>query len=166
MRILSLCSSWVVCSPETRVILRSAHRSASSGKRPLQMGSRSSSCFTIHWRCRADAGEIRRLVYACTGGRVAVEPPLLGSGICSRAAGAAIEDGFVRVGLAEIVTMTALSNIPSRRVMERLGMAPSTEFDHPHHPEGSPLRRPISYGCSSHPDAIGVGNPPFRPRSR
>ena len=68
-----------------------------------------------------------------------------GQGYATEAAYAAIEDGFVRVGLTEIVSMTALSNMPSRRVMERLGMTPSIEFDHPLHPEGSRLRRHILY---------------------
>jgi len=68
-----------------------------------------------------------------------------GHGYATEAAQAAIEDGFVRAGLTEIVSMTVLDNMPSRRVMERLGMTPSIEFDHPHHPPDSPLRRHILY---------------------
>jgi RimJ/RimL family protein N-acetyltransferase len=49
----------------------------------------------------------------------------------SEAAGGAIEDGFLRVCLSEIVSMTAIGNLPSRRVMERLGMEQSIELEHP-----------------------------------
>jgi ribosomal-protein-alanine N-acetyltransferase len=55
------------------------------------------------------------------------------------------EDGFRRVSLPEIVSMTAIGNLPSRRVMERLGMERSIEFDHPRHPETSPLRKHVLY---------------------
>lgn len=68
-----------------------------------------------------------------------------GRGYATEAAQAAIEDGFNRVGLAEIVSMTALVNTASMKVMARLGMMRSFEFDHPHHPEGDPLRRHVLY---------------------
>jgi RimJ/RimL family protein N-acetyltransferase len=68
-----------------------------------------------------------------------------GQGYATEAARAALGDGFERIGLAEIVAMTALVNIPSARVMQRLGMARSIEFDHPRHPEGSPVRRHVLY---------------------
>lgn len=68
-----------------------------------------------------------------------------GQGYATEAAAAAIADGFDRVGLKEIVAMTALGNAASIRVMERLGMTRSIEFDYPNHPEGSPLRRHILY---------------------
>lgn len=63
----------------------------------------------------------------------------------TEAAQAAIEDGFARVGLDEVVAMTALGNEASMRVMERLGMTRSVEFDHPRLPAGSPLRRHVLY---------------------
>jgi RimJ/RimL family protein N-acetyltransferase len=68
-----------------------------------------------------------------------------GHGYATEAARAAIEDGFTRVGLAEIIALTTLGNIPSMRVMERLGMTRTIEFDHPAVPEGHPLRRHILY---------------------
>jgi RimJ/RimL family protein N-acetyltransferase len=68
-----------------------------------------------------------------------------GQGYATEAAQAAIEDGFSRVGLKEIVAITTLGNIPSIRVMERLGMTRTTEFDHPLVPEGHRLRRHILY---------------------
>jgi RimJ/RimL family protein N-acetyltransferase len=68
-----------------------------------------------------------------------------GCGYATEAARAALEDGFGRVGLREIVAVTAPGNTASVRVMERLGMTRSVEFDHPLVPEGSSLRRHILY---------------------
>jgi RimJ/RimL family protein N-acetyltransferase len=68
-----------------------------------------------------------------------------GQGYATEAARAAIEDGFTRVGLNEIVALTALKNTPSQRVMEKLGMTRTIEFDHPNVAEDSPLRRHILY---------------------
>lgn len=71
--------------------------------------------------------------------------PWWGRGYATEAAAAAIRDGFDRVGLREVVAMTAVGNAASLQVMERLGMARSMEFDHPEHPEGAPLRRHVLY---------------------
>ena len=71
-----------------------------------------------------------------------------GQGYATEAARAAIEDGFTRAGLKEIVAITTLSNSPSMRVMEKLGMTRTIEFDHPLVPEGHALRRHILYRLS------------------
>ena len=71
--------------------------------------------------------------------------PFWGQGYATEAAGAAIKDGFTRIGLQEIVALTRPANIPSQRVMERLGMQRSIEFDHPLLPKDSPLSRHILY---------------------
>jgi RimJ/RimL family protein N-acetyltransferase len=68
-----------------------------------------------------------------------------GFGYATEAARAAIDDGFARIGLQEIVAITVLGNIASQRVMERLGMTRTIEFDHPLVAEDSPLRRHILY---------------------
>jgi RimJ/RimL family protein N-acetyltransferase len=68
-----------------------------------------------------------------------------GRGYATEAARAAIADGFTRIGLNEIVALTTLGNTASQRVMERLGMTRTIEFDHPAVAEGSPLRRHILY---------------------
>jgi RimJ/RimL family protein N-acetyltransferase len=68
-----------------------------------------------------------------------------GYGYATEAAQAAIEDGFARVGLKEIVALTALGNKASIRVMERLGMKRTMEFDHPGISMVSPLRRHVLY---------------------
>lgn len=66
-----------------------------------------------------------------------------GQGYATEAARAAMQDGFTRVGLKEIVAITRPANILSQRVMRRLGMIRSVEFDHPLITEDSPLRRHI-----------------------
>ena len=68
-----------------------------------------------------------------------------GHGYATEAARAAIDDGFTRVGLDEIVAFTTLGNAPSMQVMQRLGMTRSIEFDHPAVPEGHALRRHVLY---------------------
>jgi ribosomal-protein-alanine N-acetyltransferase len=71
-----------------------------------------------------------------------------GHGYATEAARAAIEDGFTRVSLTEIVALTAVGDTASARVMERLSMTRTIEFDHPNVPETNPLRRHILYRLS------------------
>ena len=74
-------------------------------------------------------------------------PAYWGKGYALEAARAATDDGFGRLGLAEIVAYTVPANRASWTVMERLGMTrdPAEDFDHPSQPEGSPLRRHVLY---------------------
>ena len=75
--------------------------------------------------------------------------PYWGRGYALEAARAAVEDGFFRLGLKEIVAITVVGNQRSRRVMERLGMIrdPNEDFDfeHPRLPPGHALRRHVLY---------------------
>ena len=68
-----------------------------------------------------------------------------GQGFATEAATAALRFGFDTLGLAEVNSITAVINIRSRRVMERLGMLLADEFEHPKLPESSPLRRHVRY---------------------
>ena len=68
-----------------------------------------------------------------------------GHGFATEAATAALRFGFVRLALAELNSITAVINIRSRSVMERLGMRPVDEFEHPRLPEGAPLRPHLRY---------------------
>jgi ribosomal-protein-alanine N-acetyltransferase len=68
-----------------------------------------------------------------------------GQGYATEAARAAIEDGFKRIRLKEIVALTTLDNIASQRVMQRLGMTRSIEFDHPRYAIDHPLCRHVLY---------------------
>jgi ribosomal-protein-alanine N-acetyltransferase len=68
-----------------------------------------------------------------------------GHGYATEAARAAVEFGFTQMGLDEIVAFTVPANTRSIRVMEKLGMKFSGEFDHPAIAEGHPLRRHVLY---------------------
>ena len=82
--------------------------------------------------------------------------PYWGKGYAVEAARAALDDGFGRLGLDEIVAYTVPANRASRQVMERLGMThdPAGDFDHPSLPEGHPLRRHVLYRLRRHQAAI------------
>jgi RimJ/RimL family protein N-acetyltransferase len=70
-----------------------------------------------------------------------------GQGYATEAARATMADGFARLGLDEIVAMTAVGNARSRHVMEKLGMTrtDADDFDHPMVPEGNRVRRHVLY---------------------
>jgi len=70
-----------------------------------------------------------------------------GNGYATEAAREALRFGFEESRLPEIVSMTAVPNERSRRVMERIGMHrdPADDFDYPALPEGHPLRRHVLY---------------------
>ena len=70
-----------------------------------------------------------------------------GHGYATEAARAALSYGFEYVGLPEIVSMTAATNVRSQAVMRRLGMTrdPRDDFDHQKLPDGHPLRRHVLY---------------------
>ena len=71
-----------------------------------------------------------------------------GRGYATQAARAALAFGFGELGLAEIVSFTALANTRSIAVMERLGMRRDGEFDHPRLPAGHRLQRHVLYRTS------------------
>ena len=70
-----------------------------------------------------------------------------GHGYATEAATAALAFGFVDRALEEIVAFTVPANIPSRRVMGRLGMRrlPADDFEHPAIADGHPLRSHLLY---------------------
>jgi RimJ/RimL family protein N-acetyltransferase len=70
-----------------------------------------------------------------------------GRSLAYQAAGAALLFGFGTLKLAEIVAFTAVTNVRSRRLMERLGFEHDAngDFDHPSIPEGHALRRHVLY---------------------
>jgi ribosomal-protein-alanine N-acetyltransferase len=70
-----------------------------------------------------------------------------GRGYATEGGRAALRFGFQELGLTEIVSMTTVANLPSRAVMERLGMTRDTadDFDHPNLAGDSPLRRHVLY---------------------
>lgn len=69
------------------------------------------------------------------------------SGYATEGARAALAHGFTTAGLAEIVSFTIPANMPSRRVMDRIGMHRSEgdDFEHPGIPAGHPMRPHVLY---------------------
>jgi len=74
-------------------------------------------------------------------------PQYWNQGYATEAARAALQFGFERLNLPEIVALTVPANAASRRVMEKIGMVhdPRDDFDHPSLPAGHPLSRHVLY---------------------
>lgn len=70
-----------------------------------------------------------------------------GKGYATEGAKAALQYGFERLHLQDIVSFTTTGNMRSRAVMERIGMhhESNNDFDHPKLPVGHPLRRHVLY---------------------
>ena len=70
-----------------------------------------------------------------------------GKGYATEAARAVLDYGFGSLGLKEIVSFTVPANVRSQAVMQRIGMTrdPAGDFNHPHIPQGHPLRRHVLY---------------------
>ena len=73
-----------------------------------------------------------------------------GQGYAFEAARATLDWGFSNLADDKIWAITVPANVRSWGLMERLGMQrhPDLDFDHPNVPEGSPLKRHISYSAS------------------
>jgi RimJ/RimL family protein N-acetyltransferase len=76
--------------------------------------------------------------------------PYWGRGYATEGARAALAFGFEQLGMTEIVAFTVPANRRSIRVMEKIGMVFSEEFDHPSIAPGHPLRRHVLYKKTSH----------------
>ena len=74
--------------------------------------------------------------------------PWWGQGLATEGARAALAYGFERLGLPEIVSFTVPGNTRSRRVMEKLGMRYSEDFEHPRIDPQHPLCRHVLYRLS------------------
>lgn len=73
--------------------------------------------------------------------------PHWGQGYATEAASAALRDVFTRADLDEVVAYTTHRNVPSQRVMQRLGMTTSADenFTHPLVPIDHPLQPHVLY---------------------
>ncbi len=79
-----------------------------------------------------------------TGWRLARE--FWGRAYASEAARAALETGFQKLHLHEIIAFTAVQNLRSRAVVSRIGMAFEGEtFEHPGIAPGHPLKKHVLY---------------------
>jgi RimJ/RimL family protein N-acetyltransferase len=79
------------------------------------------------------------------GWRLAAE--YWGRGLATEGAREILRYAFEDLKLQELVSITAVGNERSRRVMEKLGMTrdPAEDFDHPRLPAAHPLRRHVLY---------------------
>lgn len=73
-----------------------------------------------------------------------------GSGLATEAAREALQDGFERIHLKEIVSFTALINKRSIKLMERIGMIrnPEDDFLHPSLADGDRLKPHVLFRLS------------------
>lgn len=73
--------------------------------------------------------------------------PAWGQGFASEAARASLACAFEELHLHEVVAFTVPANLPSRAVMERIGMQrdPADDFQHPNLPADHPLRDHVLY---------------------
>lgn len=76
-----------------------------------------------------------------------LDAELWNQGLATEGAHEVLSYGFEELLLPEVVSFTIPANLPSRRVMEKLGMThdPADDFDHPRIPEGHPMQRHVLY---------------------
>jgi 3-dehydroquinate dehydratase / shikimate dehydrogenase len=74
-----------------------------------------------------------------------------GKGYATEGAKGALQYGFDTLNLEEIVSFTAVQNMRSRHVMEKIGMNhdETNDFDHPKLSDGHPLKRHVLYRLKS-----------------
>ena len=70
-------------------------------------------------------------------------------GYATEAAQACLDFAFQQAGLSEVYSFTTLLNLPSQKVMQKLGMEFVKEFDNEKVPAVSPLYRHILYRIKS-----------------
>jgi RimJ/RimL family protein N-acetyltransferase len=70
-----------------------------------------------------------------------------GRGLATEGSCEVVRFAFEELNLPSLVSFTVPANVRSRRVMEKIGMThdPADDFDHPHLPEGHPLKRHVLY---------------------
>jgi RimJ/RimL family protein N-acetyltransferase len=71
-------------------------------------------------------------------------------GYATEGAKAVLHYAITFLNLPEVVSFTAVNNLASRRVMEKIGLQHNTkdDFDHPKLEQNSPLRRHVLYRLS------------------
>jgi len=72
-----------------------------------------------------------------------------GRGAASEAAALVLRHAWEALRLPRIVSFTALGNVRSQAVMERIGLARRGEFDHPRLAPEHPLRRHVLYAAEA-----------------
>jgi len=74
-----------------------------------------------------------------------------GQGYATEAAAAVLDHAFESLGLDDVISFTAATNVASRRVMEKIGLGydPEGDFDHPNVKPGSSPRAHVLYRLSA-----------------
>jgi len=72
-----------------------------------------------------------------------------GRGAASEAAGLVLRHAWEVLRLPRVVSFTALGNVRSQAVMERIGLVRRGEFDHPRLAPGHPLCRHVLYAAEA-----------------
>jgi RimJ/RimL family protein N-acetyltransferase len=93
-------------------------------------------------------------------------PDSWGRGLASEAATVVLDWAFRHFALTEVLAFTAVGNLRSRRVMEKIGMNrdPRDDFDHPRLDPDNPLRAHVLYRIAS-PRAQHPAPPRTQPQS-
>ena len=74
-----------------------------------------------------------------------------GKGFATEAASRVLDFAFRELKVEEIVSFTSVTNVPSQRVMERIGLINSkSNFLHPKIPNTSPLQEHVLYTLTNH----------------
>jgi ribosomal-protein-alanine N-acetyltransferase len=66
-------------------------------------------------------------------------------GYATEGAKRCVQYGFEELKLGEIYSFTALPNLPSARVMQKIGMTQIGTFEHPRIPDGHFLKNHVLY---------------------
>jgi RimJ/RimL family protein N-acetyltransferase len=76
-----------------------------------------------------------------------LDPAVWNQGLATEGAREVLRYAFEDLRLPEVVSFTVPANLPSRRVMEKIGLIRDRagDFDHPRLAEGHPLRRHVLY---------------------
>ena len=82
-------------------------------------------------------------------------PSVHNKGYCTEAARACIDWGFNQLHFKEILSFAVPQNIPSWRVMEKIGMQRIGEFDHPLVEDGHALKRHLVYAVKAGENRVG-----------
>ena len=69
----------------------------------------------------------------------------MNKGFATEGASACLEHGFNNLKFNKVYSFTATKNLPSERVMQKIGMTMVRYFDHPGVPENHPLRPHVLY---------------------
>jgi RimJ/RimL family protein N-acetyltransferase len=80
-------------------------------------------------------------------------------GLATEGAASVLRFAFEILQLDEVVSFTTATNLPSRRVMEKLGMIHDRngDFDHPRIPDGHPLRKHVLYRAIPQCQPVTIG---------